>query len=83
MLCQACYGSGQIMGNGYQMQDCPKCVYFPAEHSICNSVIEKPIIDKRSKSYRNAIRDLQALHPEKSQDEICKLFEETFNALDA
>ena len=75
MRCKACFGSGEIMGSGMIMIDCPKCNSVPIKSN-------KPVLDKRSKSYKVALKELHALHPKKSKDEIAAIFDEEFNKIE-
>ena len=79
MRCLQCAGSGKIMGSGMQIQDCSKCDGYG--DLSCSNEAKKQIIDKRSKSYKEAIKDLQAIHPDYTRDEVCELFEEEFSKL--
>lgn len=72
MLCKKCYGSGRIMGNGMIYEKCN-----------CDQVIDekKPVaIDKRSKSYRDAIEKLMVTN-DIDRDEAAKVFESEFNKI--
>lgn len=79
MYCATCQDSGEIRGLGFMMVDCPKC----SSTEKSKSSVKTPVLDKRSKSYRDAITDLHKLHPGKSRDEICKIFDDEFNKIEA
>jgi len=76
-LCYRCGGSGKYLGNGMMLTECMLCDGDGKINKIELPAIDK--IDKRSKSYRKAIEDLQALHPKMSKDEVEDLFEETYD----
>lgn len=72
MLCHKCYGSGRIMGPGMMYNEC-SCQYEDEEVAV-----PKPVqIDKRSKSYREAIAKLMQEN-ELSREDAIQLFEEEF-----
>ena len=72
MLCQKCYGSGTIMGQGLMYEDC-RCQYEDTE-KISRESIQ---IDKRSKAYRDAISKIMQEN-EITRDEATELFEQEF-----
>lgn len=76
--CNACYGSGQIMGGGMMHVECPCCegMGFVFKDSRKKKVI---VIDKQSKSYREAIKKIQSLNEKISDEQAEKIFEHEFN----
>lgn len=73
--CYRCGGSGRYMGNGMMMTDCTLCDGSEAPK------IEAPPIDKinrNSKSYQKAIKDIMALNPDMSRKEAVKMFDEAY-----
>lgn len=74
MLCQKCYGSGRVMGQGMMYEEC-SCTYEDYNETISQP---KPVqIDKRSKAYREAISRLMELN-DLTREEAAKMFEEEF-----
>jgi uncharacterized protein (DUF2267 family) len=76
MLCSKCLGSGKVMGNGMIFEDC-----------YCDEGIEKaddlppvPVLDKRSKAYREAILRLMKENG-MDRNAATKAFETEFNKL--
>ncbi len=82
--CKRCAGSGIVMGGGMMRVDCDDCdgigkVYPEDENPV--SLAKDFVIDKRSRSYRDAIKKLKAIHPEMSDLEISDIFEKEFDKL--
>ena len=69
MLCRKCYGSGRVMGNGMIYQDCD-----------CETYIHKPVIDRRSKVYRESIDNIMKAS-DISRDEAVKIFDSEFEKI--
>ena len=73
MRCTRCYGTGRIMGNGMIYEDCN-----------CNEGIAREIkpvsIDKRSASYREAIKKIMDSN-DISREEAVKVFETEFEKI--
>lgn len=82
MICLRCSGSGQVLGNGLIIDDCKNCRGSGYVNDTINSTTNLSTcdirIDKRSKAYRDAIKDLQKSSPELSLEQANKLFEKTF-----
>lgn len=76
MFCSKCRGAGEYLGNGMILQDCPEC--FGSGEVPVYSVPQKPI-DKRSASYRNAIKEIMDLNPKIDRETAHKLFAEAYN----
>lgn len=76
MFCTRCAGSGEILGNGMIMDVCTTCdghgYYDPTEKAAVP-------IDKKSPSYKDAIRDIKKLNPKLTRKDAEKIFEETYN----
>ncbi len=78
MLCQKCFGSGTVMGPGMMFED---CYCDDSETTEKKNEKHKPIqIDKRSASYREAIKKIMSEN-DISRDEASNLFETEFNKL--
>lgn len=71
MLCGRCYGSKKVLGNGMMMEKCI-CTYPVPDSSSDES---SDGLDRRSKSYRNAIKALMQFH-NCSRDEAVKIYDE-------
>jgi DnaJ-class molecular chaperone len=71
--CNKCSGTGDYRGNGMILIDCPDC-----KGSGFYAVKETVSIDKRSKHYKTAIKDISKANPEMSLEDVEKLFEKTF-----
>jgi DnaJ-class molecular chaperone len=77
MFCSRCGGSGEVYGNGMLKIDCFVCdgdgSYEPEK------VVKTVRIDKKSKAYRDAIKELMALNPNIDKGEAARMFEEAYN----
>lgn len=73
MLCHRCGGTGKYLGNGMMMTDCTLC--------DDGKVIAKtsPKIDRKSKSYQTAIKDIMAINPTISRAEAVKMFDKAYD----
>lgn len=72
--CFACVGSGKIMGGGMIMKDCPHCAG--------SGFIAIRELDKRSKTYRDAIDKIMKLNEGISRDEAAKMFDDEYEKLE-
>jgi len=82
--CHTCVGSGEIMGGGMMMRDCPQC---HGAGKIQDVVIEKVIprniiADRRSKTYRDSITKIMELH-DCDRERATAIFDEEFDKLPA
>lgn len=78
MLCQKCFGSGTVMGLGMMYEDC-----FCDDLQIIekkNDTVRPIQIDKKSASYREAIKKIMSEN-NISKIEASSLFESEFNKL--
>lgn len=80
--CSTCVGSGEIMGGGMMMMDCPNCYGAGKILSIHSKVdkVESVPVDKRSKGYKEAINKIMELQ-EISRDDAVAVFDEEYNKL--
>lgn len=79
--CSICVGSGEILGGGMMMQDCRNCHgtgYIQEQKEVKKMSTQD--IDKRSKSYKNAIKSIQENH-DCSFEDASKIFDEEFARL--
>ena len=84
MFCKGCAGSGKILGNGMIKMNCPQCSNKKHVDSSVSNLEDnnsKFKIDKKSKAYVEAIKDIMALNPDISRREAAKIFSETFDKL--
>ncbi len=76
MFCSTCAGSGKVLGNGMILTECKDCEGFGRVSA------EKPEksakIDKKSKPYKDAIKEIMGLNPAISREDAAKMFEETY-----
>jgi hypothetical protein len=77
-LCIRCGGSGMYMGNGMIMTECQLCKYGNVEARKKYPPLDK--VDRRSKSYNNAISDIMSTS-NISRAEAVKVFDETYDKI--
>lgn len=68
MICYRCGGTGQYLGNGMMLTDCDAC----DEEQVNDE------IDRRSKSYRKAIKDIMDINPKISYQDAVKMFDKAY-----
>lgn len=73
-LCQKCNGTGRYLGIGFITIDCKVCDDGCAE----NDAPELDKIDRKSKSYQEAIKDIMAINPKITRKEAVKMFDEAY-----
>jgi hypothetical protein len=76
--CCRCGGSGLYMGNGMIMTECNLCV--DDEYPVKKELPSLDKIDRRSKSYNNAINDIMKASSI-SRNEAVKVFDETYDKI--
>lgn len=74
-LCIRCGGSGKYLGNGMMMTDCNLC----DEEPETVETLPTPKIDRKSKSYQTAIKDIMALNPTITRAEAVKMFDKAYH----
>ncbi len=74
-LCIRCGGSGRYLGNGMMMTDCTLC----DEDNEVEKPQSTPKIDRKSKSYQTAIKDIMALNPTITRQEAVKMFDKAYH----
>ena len=69
-LCIRCGDTGKYLGNGMMMADC----------ELCDDSKALPIakIDRKSKSYQTAIKEIMSLNPEITRAEAVKIFDKAY-----
>lgn len=75
-LCVRCSGTGKYFGNGMMMADCELC---NGDEPVQTQSKEKPTVDRKSKSYQTAIKDIMTSNPALTRKEAIKLFDEAYN----
>ncbi|CEG60941.1 hypothetical protein [Legionella micdadei] len=82
MLCYRCKGTGKYFGNGMIQTDCDKCDGYGNSWSENDSDnLSHRSIDKRSKAYKDAIKDIMKLDPKISRQEAEKMFQKTYDKI--
>jgi hypothetical protein len=74
-LCIRCNGTGRYLGNGMMMTDCALC----DEDNVSEQPTITPKIDRKSKSYQSAIKDIMALNPTITRQEAVKMFDKAYH----
>ena len=74
-LCIRCGGTGKYLGNGMMMTDCTLC---DEDNEVAKSQTT-PKIDRKSKSYQSAIKDIMALNPTITRQEAVKMFDKAYD----
>ena len=75
-LCVRCSGTGKYFGNGMMMADCELC---NGDELMQEQNTAKLKIDRKSKSYQTAIKDIMTSNPALTRKEAVKLFDEAYN----
>ena len=78
--CWACGGTGDIMGNGMMMKECHHCEGFGTLDTE-PKVKEIVQVDRRSKSYKEAIDKIMKLHPKYTREDAVKVFDSEFDKI--
>ena len=76
MLCHRCGGTGKYLGNGMMMTRCTLC---DPNNKIVK--IEEPVIDRKSSSYKQAIKDIMSINPTISRADAVILFDTAYKKL--
>lgn len=71
--CNSCVGSGKVMGGGMMYVDCDACdgkgkIYIDEEKEF--------IIDKNSKHYKEAIKNIKSIHEGITNEKAEEIFED-------
>jgi hypothetical protein len=83
IVCKRCSGQGEIMGGGMMRIECDDCEGRGRLYPDEVPGYKKPVvIDKESKSYKNAISRIKKLHPDLTDEEVIDIFEKEYNKLD-
>ena len=73
-----CNGSGIRVGLGMMKNECVNCDGLGKLPEIIEPIVR---IDKRKKSYKKAIDELQNKYPDMSMNQVEVLFEQEFNRI--
>lgn len=76
--CPICIGSGEIMGGGMMPRDCPACDGSGKVNSDVR-IKEKVVVDRRSKTYKEAIAKIMEGGLDK--EAAARIFDEEFEKL--
>ena len=80
--CIRCCGTGKYLGNGFIMTTCTLCDEdgYMITNNDKPANLPKPQIklDRRSESYRKAIKDIMLASPALTRQEAVKLFDEAY-----
>ncbi len=75
-VCFRCGGTGKFMGLGMIKVDCTLC--DDDNMSVkASTALDK--IDRKSASYKKAIKDIMAINPDITRDAAVKLFEQAYD----
>ena len=76
-ICIKCYDTGKYLGNGMVMTNCDLCDddYVPPKVKAAPALDK---IDRRSKSYQKAIKDIMAINPDIERNEAIKMFDNAY-----
>ena len=75
-VCYRCNGKGTYMGNGMIIIECNLCYGEEPEQKIEAPTLDK--INRNSKSYQKAIKDIMDLNPDITRKEAIKMFDEAY-----
>jgi hypothetical protein len=75
-VCERCKDTGYYLGNGMIETPCNLC---DDQEPVAKSAPSLDKIDRRSASYRDAIKDIMAINPDISRKEAVKMFDEAYD----
>lgn len=75
-VCIRCQGKGSYLGLGMIESDCNLCNSSELEDRIEAPALDK--INRNSKSYQKAIKDIMAINPDISRKEAIKMFDDAY-----
>lgn len=81
MRCRACVGTGEVLGGGFMLVQCGLCSgngYIDTPNVVSKEVYKADVVSRYSKSYKDAIKALQELHPDLSRQECVKIFDDAY-----
>lgn len=71
--CNTCVGSGRVMGGGMMQQDCDDC---DGRGKIFIDDEKEFVIDKHSKHYKEAIKNIKNIHEGITNEKAEEIFED-------
>lgn len=71
--CSACVGSGRVMGSGTIQQDCEEC---DGKGKLFVDEEKEFVIDKNSKHYKEAIKNIKNIHEGITNEKAEEIFED-------
>ena len=75
-ICIRCCGTGTYLGNGMMITDCELCNDDTMESKPQHVTLDK--IDRKSASYKKAIKDIMKLNPKISHKDAVKMFDDAY-----
>ena len=82
MRCRACVGTGEVLGGGFMLTECKSCKGTGVEREVSSDApVSVKAPDKRSKSYKEAVKKIAELHPDLSYEECAKIFDEEYSRI--
>jgi hypothetical protein len=75
-ICIRCHGKGTYLGLGMITVDCNICNGEEDDTSVEVPALDK--INRNSKSYQKAIKDIMNINPDISRKEAIKMFDEAY-----
>ena len=78
--CWACGGTGDLMGSGMMLKECHHCEGFGTldEPKAVTPVVT---VDRKSKSYKEAIEKIMKLNPKYTREDAVKVFDAKFDKI--
>lgn len=81
IYCRKCGGSGDILGGGMMHINCDACnghgyIDIETDEEMPLKYNKKIVIDKRSLSYKEGVKEIMALHPHMSKREAQIAFDQ-------
>lgn len=75
-VCERCNGTGKYLGQGFMTTKCTLCGPYKVAPEEKDTSLDK--LDRRSKSYKQSIKDIMDFNPDITQKEAVKLFDEAY-----
>lgn len=75
MVCERCNGARRYLGNGFMMTDCNLC---NDKQNTTLPIVPIEKIDRRSKSYKIAIKEIMNLDQKITRQQAEKMFDESY-----
>lgn len=75
-VCDRCSDSGYYLGNGMIITSCDKCDDTEGQRKSAPALDG---IDRKSKTYQKAIKDIMSINPDITRKEAVKMFDEAYS----